>query len=531
MFFYHSNLYDNYQLYDFNSSMEYIENAGYPEKPKDRHGRRTSWLLKKSGILNKLKNIPHVIVAGSCGKGSTARFLAFIVSEFFSLTNVKKPVGLGTKPPLFQDNEGNRERYQLIYPGEGKSRWISQGDLSLSVSSLRPLVEHYKFHKFYIDQMASYDLRMAVLADYFVKKDVGFGIFEANIGLREDPASALANPEAIVLNTIGKDHLGQLLPPSILPSYLKKAGEAAGPVYHKAGGLKKDIPAVIGYQKDNIMEAILEIAEEKGAFPVNSYGSDFSINSLYSDILGSKANISVNGYTLDVELSIPGKFHIKNAVLAAYTASLLWHRGVLKGTSSELIEAIKRGLRKTDTPGRMQVIRRTPVTIVSAGASSLKFEATMDAIEDLMKNSGKKNIILGATFMTRVENPEVSIVPLLKSPGVKYFLPSFCFEKENSSEQADPLKIIKYCKKIRPDVTCKYFGDPLVTYNNALEIADPKKDIILLVGTAMVGTLFKNLSFYEPENEKPYIPINTGQDKKLINYLDSKRKTKSEVAA
>lgn len=476
---------------EFNSAMEYVEGFGYPEHEEDRHGKRTAWILKETGLQEKLRSIPYVITAGSCGKASSSRFLAFIVSEFFSLTGVNKPVGLGTKPPLFEDNNGNRERYQLLMAGENKSNWISVEDFLLSVGTLEPFIEYCLS---LYGTMASYDVRYAVLADYFTRHDTGFAIFEANIGLKDDPSSSLLSPCAIMLNTVGGDHLKQLKPPDDLPLWLEDTAHVAGPVWHKAGGLKEDIPAIIGKQEDHIMNAIIHLAEIKKAGPLCIYGRDFFVKHSRCTILGSKAEIVLDSHSMDIELSVPGAFHLDNAILSAYTAYLLWKKHILKGTFSQITEAIKKGLKKATCPGRMEVIRERPVTLISAGASSLKFGGLMHSIGELMKNSGKENIILCATFITRVEEPLNALKALINLHNIKMFLPALCYEKEHSKDQANPLRMIELCEHIRPDIFCKYVGGPLETYDYALKIADPDRDIILLAGTAMAGTILKHSS-------------------------------------
>jgi|GEM_PF-986646 len=480
---------------DFKECMNYVEKKhGFPSLQSDRHGKRTAWLLKEASLLTGLSSVPHAVIAGTCGKASTALFLAYIVSEHFALTDISLPVGIGTKPPLIEDEDGSRERYQLLFPAEKHTEWISEADFVQSLSRIRPLVEKYQRNP-HLGEMASYDIRMAVLSDYFIHRGAGFCIYEANIGYRHDPTSALENIDVAVLSTMDEAHLEQLSLPDDAPCYLSSAGRSAGPIYHKVGGLKKNRPAVIGYQLEENVPAILRLAGDMGAAPLMVYGEkrDFFIHRSKSTLQGSDATITVGGRQFDIEIHFLGAFQLRNAVLAAASAHMLWQRGVLKGSESLLEESIKSGLRKAVSHGRLQYISDSPAVILTTAGTEIKWRSTLDAIDELMDHSGRDRLVVAATFLTRDEDVRKALGTLLSSRRLKAFLPT-SYLNDRDTVDADPMKIISWCRESMPDVYCEHAGDPFTTYRRAIELADPEKDAVLLIGKGIAAALLRDSS-------------------------------------
>ena len=155
---------------NFEEAMTRVEvELSFPEDLSDFHNRRTRALFLETGLMEQLKSTPTVVVTGSCGKASTAHYLAECASELFRLTGQNQEVGLGTKPPLLETLDGNRERYQVL-SSKGK-RWIERDEFAALVSQLPPLP----------DNLAPYDLRYWLLGKWFVERRVGLAIIEANI--------------------------------------------------------------------------------------------------------------------------------------------------------------------------------------------------------------------------------------------------------------------------------------------------------------------------------------------------------------
>ncbi|MCA9797263.1 MAG: hypothetical protein KC910_35880, partial [Candidatus Eremiobacteraeota bacterium] len=190
----------------FDQLMGWVEQEhGFPARLEDFHPRRCAWLFEQ-GLAADLK-APLAVVAGSCGKASTARFLAFVVRALFDAAGERRSLGLGTKPPLQETLQGNRERYQLFEAGQPAPRWIAPEEFAGLAAELKQLAQRVPAE---LGPLAAYDLRYWLLGRFFVEQKVAFGIVEANIGLRLDPASVFPRPALALMTPIGNDHAAQL---------------------------------------------------------------------------------------------------------------------------------------------------------------------------------------------------------------------------------------------------------------------------------------------------------------------------------
>lgn len=177
----------------FNEEMSWLEEEhGFPSRLEDFHPRRAAWLFEQ-GLRADLDHTPLAVVAGSCGKASTARMLAFIVRALLDSVGDQRPIGLGTKPPLQETLDGNRERYQLFEAGASSPRWIEPGEFEPLAGQLKSLIQEMPSA---LGQPAAYDLRYWLLGKYFAAHQVAFGIVEANIGFRLDPGLCFSSPGA-----------------------------------------------------------------------------------------------------------------------------------------------------------------------------------------------------------------------------------------------------------------------------------------------------------------------------------------------
>jgi len=351
----------------FEEAMSAVEvELVFPERLEDFHNRRTQKLFEETGLLEQLSGTPTVAVTGTCGKASTAHYLANAVARLFRLTGSTKEVGLGTKPPLLETLDGNRERYQLA-SGEQK-RWIEPHEFVALVEQLPPLPAG----------LAPYDLRYWILGRWFVERQVGLAIVEANIGFRLDPVSLFPNPVAQLLTPIGSDHPG-LLQPFGAPDEVLALGEQAGPTWHKACCPTSEL-VVSGRQSPQVAEII-----ERYNPNLELWGRDFKAEVLDQSLAGSEVRIQIaEEPAFTTSLQTVGRHQAENAAQAAACVWELWKRGVLPGEAGQVIEAIRCGLANTFIPGRMERLRRDPPVLLNAAAGVIKTEGMMSSLEELL---------------------------------------------------------------------------------------------------------------------------------------------------
>lgn len=362
----------------FEAAMDLVEvQHSFPKDVADFHAERFRWLARDLS----LDGVPTVVVAGSCGKASTARFLGHIALA------MGHGVVLGTKPPLQETAEGNLERYQV---GEGAGfRWLAPDEFADRVDELRPLLAQVP------GKPAPYELRTWILARTAQVLRPGLFVCEANIGLRDDPAGALPRTDCVLLTPIGTDHGSLLRAPEGWGAAL---GAAAGPVWHKAGGVPAGVPVVLGRQAPAVADAAGPRELE--------WDRDFGVSEVRCGLDGSTFVLRLGERAEPVRLGVPGAFQVENAAHAAAAAWLLHARGLLPG---DLWSGVREGLAAAEIPGRMQVLARRPTVLLNVATSPEKVQGMLDALEPLLRG----RLVICATFLDRLGDRLGPVVDLL----------------------------------------------------------------------------------------------------------------------
>ncbi len=440
----------------FDEAMHLVEGVyAFPADLADFHARRTDWLFRASGLRDQLEKVPVAVLTGSCGKGSTAAFLAYILEE------LQPDLALGTKPPLLETPDGNRERYQTLH-GEGP-RWISREHFAAIVDELPQ----------YLSQQptwAPYDLRYFVLGRLFTAFPLA--VLEANIGLRNDPASVFPNRAVTVLTPIGSDHSGMLLPPD---DFMPELTVGRGPLWHKAGGVQGGEPVVLGRQTPEVERAALELARTTGR--VYRYGVDGFVRSVQSGLLGSRAVLQVGSFELPVELQTVGDYQAENAVVAAMAALALHDRGIVRG---DLPSAIVRGVARTGTPGRLQIVSRDPLCYYTVASSQTKVEALLASLDAMLEaDRPDARVVVCATFLDRIFGIQKVVETLARWPRLQHLIATF-HEWADDSRDVDPLQVRSWARSVRPDLPVE-----CVPLHEAARVAREQGELVLLLGNGM----------------------------------------------
>ena len=456
---------------NFEQAMTAVEvELQFPADPKDFHNLRTRALFEQTGLTEQLREVPTVVVTGSAGKASTAHYLAECAAELFRLTGIDREVGLGTKPPLLETLDGNRERYQLV-SSQGK-RWIEQGEFTELVEKLPPLP----------DGLAPYDLRYWLLGRWFVERRVGLAIVEANIGFRFDPASVFPKPVAQLLTPIGLDHISLLLPNGA-PAEVMALGQRAGPTWHKACCPTSDL-VVSGLQSADVATVV-----EKYNPGLRLAGRDFRSTVLSQSVEGSRARIELDTASLETDMQTVGRHQAENAAQAAACLWELWKREVLEGSKEQVLQAVRTGLARTTIPGRMEKLAADPPVLLNAATGILKIDGMMHSLEAILP--AERSLWVCMSVLDRLvekEIPEwldVSLRRLLSSPVI------LGFTATAPGEDLDTSRLAAWAEERAPkEVQVLYSDQPL----SALQSAREKAGLVVLLGQSQAelrDSLFK----------------------------------------
>lgn len=456
--------------------MQWVEGFGFPTVPRDFHARRTRWLFNRS-IRRPLRRIPVVVVAGSCGKASTARFLAFILQALFKRCGMNCELGLGTKPPLVETTDGNRERWQFLSSGAPRSRWVDEAEFTAWVDELRPLVASLENERPDLGPPASYDLRAWILGRAFLAHSVRLGIVEANIGLRHDPASVFESACLFGLTPIGTDHATLLRSPARV-TWLE--GESAGPLWHKAGGVRRGVPVVLGSQASPNRELALKLLRTRGAAPVLTYGEQYGATDVRVGFNGVDFRLRVRNETLNAHVDAVGHFHAMNAAQAAMMAWVLQEQGTVPGERKQLQDAIVEGLSRADSPGRADIVEHHPCVIRAVAMSHTKVLALRDTVRELQRVHGPVPLTVCASFLDRVFRVQDCVAELAALPDLKAWF-SITPPSNENAVYLSAQQMNEWVTGVSPHVNCQSFARPAQAVDAARASAT-RGGIVLLVG-------------------------------------------------
>ena len=269
------------------------------------------------GIGNPHEKFSSIHVAGSNGKGSVCAFLTSILKES------GKKVGTYTSPHLTHFGE------RITINGIPMTRT----EVVKSIQHIRPKVEELRKKDI---QCTFFEATTCMAFYHFARRRIDIAIVEVGMGGRLDSTNVI-KPEISVITSISKEHsqhLGETIK------------EIAG---EKAGIIKKKIPTITSTQDEalSIIQAQCKKMKSK-LYNVNDIALIISNASIFG------TSMKIDG--LEVSIKLPGQhqaINAKTAVLAAKTIGIK-------------PEAIEKGLAATEWPGRIQIVRKSPMIILDS---------------------------------------------------------------------------------------------------------------------------------------------------------------------
>jgi dihydrofolate synthase/folylpolyglutamate synthase len=331
---------------------------------------------------NPQTKYPILHVAGTKGKGSVSALAAG------ALQAAGYKTGLYTSPHL----QDYAERIQF------NGQPIPHGELGELVEEIKPAVARVPF-------LTTFEITTALGFLHFARQNCDAAVIEVGLGGRLD-ATNIVTPRVSVITSLSLDHtlvLGDTL--------AKIAGE-------KAGIIKPGIPVVSSSQKDEALEVLVKIADERGC-DFTLVGRDVEFKPLSHSMDGQMLQVSLGGDRAiasplgttrsqskrspsitaatslqeksgeiddnpstalrtaqgQLKLKIPllGEHQVENAAVA-YAA--------LRASGLNVPdEAIQRGFAEIKWPSRFDIIRRDPPVVIDVAhnrESALRLRETLD---------------------------------------------------------------------------------------------------------------------------------------------------------
>ncbi|CCQ98561.1 FolC bifunctional protein [[Clostridium] ultunense Esp] len=357
--------------------MNYVEALNYIND-KNKFGSRLG--LDVIGKLLDLLGNPHlnmkyIHVAGTNGKGSTSAHIASILKE------AGYRVGLFTSPYLERFNERISINGQDI-PNERLAKITEKVKEKVEIM----LQEGY-------EHPTTFEIVTTVAFVYFKEENVDFTVLEVGLGGRADSTNVIEDSYVSVITTLDYDHTDVL-------------GDTLGKIAYEKAGIIKENGLVISYpQEEEAFKVIEEVAMEKKAKLILCPMEKVEIIHL-----GQKGGVFNFQYGdkiyKDMEISLIGEHQVYNATLALMTILILRDKGLIQVTG----EQIRKGLKNTKWPGRLEILKTNPTFLID-GAHNLQGAKTL---AESIKRFKYNRLILGIAILKDKDVGHIveTIVPL-----------------------------------------------------------------------------------------------------------------------
>ncbi len=334
----------------FRAAVEFLNGQTDYEKMSRVGYNQTNFNLSRmlrilAKVGNPHKKIRTLHVAGTKGKGSTCTMIATV------LQHAGYKTGLYTSPHFVDI----RERIQI--DGE----LVSESDFTRLISKLAPIVTRMQREK-----PTFFEIMTAAAFMYFEAQKVDYAVIEVGLGGRLDSTNVI-KPEVAAITSISYDHMAQL------GNTLEKIAE------EKAGIFKPGVPAISAPQPPNVRRVLRRMAEKVGC-ELRILGDDLEFSYRFESSRSTGPHTRVCLFTpntrLDhVQVPLLGEHQAHNCGVALAVLDVMRRNGV-DVTEQHAID----GLTKVRAPGRLEIIRESPRTIVDAAHNAASVAALMRAI-------------------------------------------------------------------------------------------------------------------------------------------------------
>ena len=364
--------------------------------------------------LSELFGNPHldlkfIHIAGTNGKGSTSSMLASILQES------GEKVGLFTSPHI----EDFRERIRI------NGEMISENEVISFCNKVK---------SFQLDfEPSFFEITWTMALIHFSNLKCTVCVIETGLGGKLD-ATNIITPILSIITNIGLEHT------NFLGDTLEKIA------YEKAGIIKNNIPIVIGETLPQTKIVFEKIALEKQS---NLYLAE-----------NSQVQTPQN-------FPLLGDYQLKNYRIIDTAIPILNDLGFSISESS-ISTGLQNLAKNTGFRGRMQIINRSPLTIMDVSHNYDGIKATLESL--LKINTGNIKIVYGTSSDKDLDSI-FSIFPL----DAEYYFTEFSNDRSAQLTQLkDKAEIIK--------LNAHFFSNPKEALKSAQKSTN-EKDTILIFGS------------------------------------------------
>ena len=360
-----------------------------------------------AALGNPHHSLKCIHIAGTNGKGSTAHMLASV------LQTAGYTVGLYTSPHLKDFRERIKINGQLI-------------DKEIVVDFVKKNLELLESGNY-----SFFEATVGMAFSSFSKARVDVAIIEVGLGGRLD-ATNIITPILSIITHISMDH----------QQFLGNTIESIA--VEKAGIIKKNVPVILGQNKEPVQKVIHEIAE-----------------TLSSPVFFSNPSET---YTTD----LLGDYQKENVATAYMALQVLTEFDVNEDHMQKGLQAVAKN---TGLEGRWQILERSPMVIADVAHNEAGISAVMNQLKSMAFD--QLHIVFG---MADDKDFDQIQKQLLKD--AKYY---FCSPNVVRAKAVDQL----FMEANRLNYNGKSYGSVSDALDAAKTMASPS-DIILICGSLFV---------------------------------------------
>lgn len=305
---------------DYPSAIHYLDSL-------NMHGGKLG-LERENGLLVKLGKpqgkLRAILVGGTSGKGSATAMIASVLQEAgFS-------VGRLTKPHLSRFTE------RICVNGAE----ISEKDVARLAGKVKSAAAKLRGEK-----PTYFEIVVAIALCYFAEKKVDFAVLEVGLGGRLDATNVCDAPVCVITN-ISLEHAGIL-------------GNTVEEIAFEKAGIIKENGVLVTAADDASCRVFARACREMGARMIR-VGREIAVKKIKSDLDGQSFFASLSGKHIgNFFIPLLGDFQLENAACAIGAVYALRKQGF------EISNAqMHSGLKKTEWPGRMEIVQRKPLAIL-----------------------------------------------------------------------------------------------------------------------------------------------------------------------
>lgn len=310
---------------------------------------------------NPQDKIKTIHVAGTNGKGSTAKMLANVLSK-------KVKCGIFTSPYMVRINE------EISINGVD----ISNEDFFNLMDRIRPVAEKCDEEGYHITY---FEFLTAMVYLYFYEQKVDVAVIEVGLGGSLDSTNIIKSPLASVICSISMDHM------NVLGSTIEEIAA------NKAGIIKKNRPVFVYPQTS---EEALRVIKEKSIVEqaqLFTFKKD-EINIKDSSNFGN--TFDFKSYK-DLQTSLRGEHQIYNASLALMVLDYF------KKDFNLSEDDIKEGIRETYNPGRVDLVSTNPRVLLDGSHN----KESIDALLASLKKFDYDKLIVGFSILKDKDHKDI----------------------------------------------------------------------------------------------------------------------------